>query len=81
MLSVNITTDCKIIIKWKKAACNFYKNGGELIVPGKQACAEPGVQEPVWVWLVKVSGIAEDHLMGKHRFENDLAAVRKIIHK
>ncbi len=77
MLSVSITTDCKRIIKRKKA----HKNGGKPIVPGEQACAEPGVQEPVWVWLVKVSGIAEDHLMGKHRFENKLATVRKIIHK
>ncbi len=64
MLSMSITTDCKIIIKRKKAEGNFYKNGGKPIVPGKQACAEPGVQEPIWVRLVKVSGTAEDHLMG-----------------
>ncbi len=64
MLSVSITTDCKTILKRKKAECNFYKNGGKPIVPGKQACAEPGVQEPIWVRLVKVSGTAEDHLMG-----------------
>ncbi len=38
MLSVSITTDCKRIIKRKKA----HKNGGKPIVPGEQACAEPG---------------------------------------